>query len=116
LSEVTIEDLLSLAQEALDSVSGPPVGEVVSPVTVTIEEQIDHIEHQLSLQQHVIFRTLLSGAASRLEVIVTLLALLELIKQDRVRVRQDSLFGEIIIQKPTKISNNPDRGSANPRT
>jgi segregation and condensation protein A len=100
LSEVTLQDLLALAQEALEVTSGPPVGQVVSPVTVTIEEQIDHIERQLSHHRQIAFRALLSQAATRIEVVVTLWAVLELIKQDRVCVRQENLFGEIVIQKP----------------
>jgi segregation and condensation protein A len=102
LSEVTLQQLLTLAQEALEVTTGPPVGQVVSPVTVTIEEQIDHIEHQLSRHHQIVFRALLSQAATRIEVIVTLWAVLELIKQDRVCVRQDHLFGEIVIQKPVQ--------------
>ncbi|MBS3783598.1 MAG: segregation/condensation protein A [Anaerolineae bacterium] len=109
LSQISLQDLLLLAQEALDLAPGPPVGQVVSPVTVTIEEQIEHIERKLAQTQHVIFRTLLSQAATRLEVIVTLLAVLELIKQDRVSVRQDALFGEIVIEKP------PPTTATNPR-
>ncbi len=114
LSEVTLQDLLSLAQEAFDTVSGPPVGEVVPPISVTMEEQIDRIESQLSRRRHVVFRTLLSQAASRLEVIVTLLAVLELIKQDRVCVQQEALFGEIVIRRPPTPSNGFEHHTASP--
>ncbi|MGD2178340.1 MAG: segregation/condensation protein A, partial [Anaerolineae bacterium] len=93
LTDVTLQELLTLAQEALEMTSGPPVGQVVSAITVTIEEQIDHIERQLSRRHQIVFRALLSQAATRIEVIVTLWAVLELIKQDRVCVRQDHLFG-----------------------
>lgn len=99
LSEVSLQDLLSLAREALEVAPGPPVSHVVSPVTVTIKEQIECIELMLARTQQLVFRSLLSQAASRLEVIVTLLAVLELIKQDRISVRQDALFGEIVIQR-----------------
>ncbi len=109
LDQVTIEDLLSLAQDALKVTSGPPVGDVVSPVKVTIEEQIDRIEHQLSRQPSIAFRALLSQATTRLEVIVTLLAVLELIKQDRVRVRQGTLFGEIVIQRAAQAAQAANR-------
>jgi segregation and condensation protein A len=102
LSDVTLQDLLTLAQQALDVKSGPPTGQVVSPITVTIEEQIDHIEHQLSRQHQIVFRTLLSQAATRIEIIVTLWAVLELIKQDLVCIRQDHLFGQIVIQRPPR--------------
>jgi segregation and condensation protein A len=102
LSQVTLDDLLALAQEALEMTPGPPVGQVVPPVTVTIEEQIHHIERQLSRQHQIGFRALLSRATTRIEIIVTLWAVLELIKQDRVSVRQDHLFGQIVIQKPAQ--------------
>jgi chromatin segregation and condensation protein Rec8/ScpA/Scc1 (kleisin family) len=39
----------------------------------------------------------LGRATSRLEVIVTLLALLEMVKQLRVAMQQDRLFGDIQI-------------------
>ncbi len=99
LSEVSLQDLLSLAQEALDLAPGPPVDDVVSPITVTVEEQIEHIELELAQTRQIVFRSLLSRAATRVEIIVTLLAVLELIKQDRVAVRQSALFGEIVIQR-----------------
>jgi segregation and condensation protein A len=102
LSGVTLHDLLILAQEALETKPGSPVGQVVSPVTVTIEEQIDHIERQLSQHHQISFRTLLSRAATRIEIIVTLWAVLELIKQDLICVRQDHLFGQIVIQRPAR--------------
>jgi segregation and condensation protein A len=114
LTDVTLQELLTLAQEALEMTSGPPVGQVVSAITVTIEEQIDHIERQLSRRHQIVFRALLSQAATRIEVIVTLWAVLELIKQDRVCVRQDHLFGHIVIQKPIRPPLAAPRTIANP--
>lgn len=99
LGNVTLNDLLSAVQEALDVVPAPPVGEVVTPVTVTIDQQITRIEEQLGQRHQVHFREFLSEATTRVEVIVTLLAVLELIKQKRARVHQDELFGEILIEE-----------------
>jgi segregation and condensation protein A len=65
---------------------------------VTIAEQITHIEEQLARRRQVRFREVLSQASTRVEIIVTLLALLELIKQDRVRVWQECPFGQIVIE------------------
>jgi len=98
LGDVTPHDLLVAIQEALDAIPAPPVGEVVSPVTVTIEEQIDRIEEHLARRRQVRFRELLSGSATRIELIVTLQALLELVKRDRVGVCQERLFGPILIR------------------
>jgi segregation and condensation protein A len=99
LGNVTPDDLLAAVQEALDAVPAPPVGEVVGAITVTIDEQITRIKKHLTWRRQVRFRDVLSEATTRVEVIVTLLALLELIKQDRVYVLQERLFGEIVIKQ-----------------
>ncbi len=99
LGGVTFHDLVTIVQEALDATPAPPVGEVVTPSTVTIAEQIVLIKERLIRQRQVGFREVLSGATTRVEVIVTLLAVLELIKLDQVRVRQEQLFGEIVIER-----------------
>ena len=101
LGHLTLDDLLTVVQEALDAVPAPPAGEVVAPITVTIAEQITHITNQLTRQRQIRFHDVLSKATTRVEIIVTLLALLELIKQDRVQVRQEQMFGEIVIERQT---------------
>ncbi len=45
----------------------------------------------------VTFFTLFSGSSSRLEVVITFLALLELMKIKKVKVTQDSVYGNIMI-------------------
>jgi segregation and condensation protein A len=45
------------------------------------------------------FRGLLADKASRIEIVVTFLALLELIKRYRVTAHQDGLFGEIEFER-----------------
>jgi len=112
LGDVTLYDLLAAVQEALDTIPALPVGEVVAPITVTISEQITHIEKQLAGRRHVRFREFLSAVTTRIEVIVTLLALLELIKQDRVQVRQERLFGEIVIERQTPTAKTPAGATA----
>ncbi len=99
LGNVTLGDLLALVQEALEALPAAPVGEVVAPITVTIAGQIARIESQLAARREVPFREFLSEATTRVEIIVTLLAVLELIKQNRALVRQEELFGEIIIER-----------------
>jgi len=107
LGDVSAHDLLAAVQEALDAMPAPLVGEVVTPITVTIAEQIAHIEEQLAQRRQVRFREVLSQATTRVEVIVTLLALLELIKQDRVQVWQERPFGKIVIERQTSAEAAP---------
>jgi segregation and condensation protein A len=112
MGNVVIGDLLMYVQEALDALPAPPVGDVVTPVTVTIDKQIERIEKQLSRREKVGFREFLSVAATRVEVIVTLLAVLEMVKQDRARVRQEQLFGEILIERGTPAAEEPPAGAS----
>jgi segregation and condensation protein A len=100
LSGVSVEDLLRAVQEALQAVPAPPVDTVVRPIVVTVADQIGRIERYLRRRQRLLFSRLLSRVSSRLEIIVTLQAVLEMIKQGTIQVRQECLFGEIIIERP----------------
>ena len=98
LGDVTLDDLLLAVRQVL-AIKPPAasVNDTVAPVVITIAEQIDLIERRTEAGRPVSFRRLLERATSRLEVIVTLLALLEMVKQLRVTMRQGQLFGDILI-------------------
>lgn len=99
LGEVSLDDLLAAVREVLAvKPAMPPVDQAVAPMSITIGEQMAHIERRLAAGRALRFQDLFEGAAHRLEVIVTLLALLEMIKQLRVRVRQERMFGEILVE------------------
>jgi segregation and condensation protein A len=98
LGEVTLDDLLSAVRDVLAMKPvEPSVNGTVPPVIITIADQISLIERKTARGRPVSFRRLLEEAATRLEVIVTLLALLEMVKQLRMTMRQDQLFGDIQI-------------------
>ncbi len=63
----------------------------------TVSEKIDHIVNLIRPGQAIGFSDLFVSAAGRTEIVVTFLALLELIRLKQVRVNQESLFGEIEI-------------------
>jgi len=97
--QVTIEDLLEALTHAL--LPPPDLGQadsIVSAIKVTIAQQIAHII-EVTSRGSVRFRQLLAKAASRIEIIVTLLALLELVKQQQVTMNQGAMFGEIEIER-----------------
>ena len=98
LGEVTLDDLLAAVRDALAMKPlQPSVNGAVPPIIITIAGQMTLIERETATGRPVSFRRLLERASSRLEVIVTLLALLEMVKQLRVRMQQDRLFGDIQI-------------------
>ncbi len=68
----------------------------MAPPKVTIRDQIRLIARSLSERGgRVIFQRLLENAHSRMEIVVTFLATLELIKRRKIEARQSALFGEI---------------------
>jgi segregation and condensation protein A len=90
------EDLRRALLEALaPQQDGPPLSEVVSPPKVSIRDQIRLILTSMRSRGKTTFRRLLRKVHSRLEVVVTFLAMLELMKQNRVAVQQETLFGDI---------------------
>ena len=99
LSGLTVEDLLLAAQYILlRTQSIPTLDSVVSLPKITIREKILDIAQYLREQPHGTFRALLSLRMGRLEVVVTFLALLELVKMRLVMVQQVDLFGEISLE------------------
>lgn len=74
--------------------------EVVSEV-VTLEEKIEHLLACLRQKVELSFGKLVSGAQDKTEVIVSFLALLELVKQCLVSVNQDSMFSDIKFKTAT---------------
>jgi segregation and condensation protein A len=97
--DATLRDLVAAAQAALDQFSAAPPGISVAvvPFTLTIHDQILRIKEVTEGGKPVTFFELVIGATHRLQIIVTLLAVLELIKRRQVTVIQSSLFGEIEI-------------------
>jgi len=70
-------------------------------MVVTIGQRMAHIRDVLARLPRVLFSRLIADCASRTEVIVTFMAVLELIKQNRVDVRQDAPFGDfLVIERP----------------
>ncbi len=66
---------------------------------ISIQEKIDSLQLLISSQIETKMSSLLATAKDKTEVIVTFLALLELIKQRILTVEQEQIFSEIIIKK-----------------
>ncbi len=100
LSSLTIEALLAAAESAFSrDRQKEPLASVIAAPKITIREKIDLIARTLKQMQHASFRGLLAGGASRLEIVVTFLALLELVKRYRVLAHQEGLFSDIQIER-----------------
>lgn len=71
--------------------------EVIKPREITIEDQMGKLRHYLERGRSFLFVELLANPRDRTEIAVTLLALLELIKQREAQAHQTRMFGPIEI-------------------
>ncbi len=99
LSDVTLNDLLLAANQVFTRNDGrPTLNTVVASPRITIREKIHLILQLLKNRGRATFQILLSRQRSRLDMVVTFLAMLELIKRRLIDVHQDTLFGDIEIE------------------
>lgn len=96
--ELSMYEVMRAFREVIAEFQAESVSEI-EPERFTIEEKIDAILKALSDGAQVRFRELFAGSSSRLEVIVTFMAMLELMKRLVIKVRQDGSFGEIWIYR-----------------
>ena len=100
LSNITLAKLVAAAEEAFaKEKSKRPLGSVIAAPRVTIREKIDMITKMMKDVQRASFSTLVKDSTSRLEIVVTFLAMLELIKRYRVQAHQEGLFSDIEIDR-----------------
>lgn len=107
LSGVDLSGLQAALKRALERIPVEAPAPAVQQYTVTVAEQIEHVRSYVRfvLEQPVTtgsraaitFSALLTEAYSRIEVIVTFLAVLELIRLRELRVQQSGTFGEILL-------------------
>jgi segregation and condensation protein A len=98
LEELTLDQLIEAIQNVYQQIEKPALGTVVKPPRITIREKIGHISRYLRDHRKVTFRSLLTSG-QRLDIVVTFLAMLELIKRRLLLVQQENIFGEIEIEQ-----------------
>lgn len=96
--DVTFFDLISSFRFAMDRIPQKFVHEVIR-LNVTIDEQIAYIIDFFSRRSEATFFELVQNMVDRIRVVVTFIALLEVIRSRKVIVRQAQPFGEVSIIK-----------------
>ncbi len=97
MSGLTTLHLLEAVRRALAlNPEMPSVGSVVAPPKVTIRDQIRLIARTLQNGGgSASFQDMLVNARTRMEIVVTFLAVLELVKRGKIEARQELVFGQI---------------------
>ena len=94
--EVALTDLVSAFAKVLEKASAPVYEVKVEPWTV--EMKVQELRTLLTVKHQVRFLDLFTPRQSKLELVVTFLALLELMRQRVARAVQEHNFGDILIK------------------
>jgi segregation and condensation protein A len=101
-SEVGIFDLINAFQKVLRKIEArrEDLREIFEE-NFTVSDKLEVILRVAQTGRSIAFSDLFAFAASRTEIVVTFLALLELIRMKQIRVAQDGAFAEIEIRRIT---------------
>jgi segregation and condensation protein A len=104
LTDVSLDKLTRALQRALKRIPSDPPRPRVHTYPITIAEQIEVVRERVraaedGAKKTIHFSTLLSEQRSRMEIVITFLAILELIKQREIVVVQEEIFGEIVLRR-----------------
>jgi len=97
LRDASIFDLISALNEALGRVKEESLQEIFAE-QYTVSQKVTYIMENLKITKRLSITDLFTGMVSRLEIVCTFLAMLELIKLNRIAAVQDAHFGEIMVE------------------
>jgi segregation and condensation protein A len=92
-------DLVKTFQQVLERIRTKPILQV-DEETVTVSQMIVYLRRRLSLEDRPLrLKQILRNVQSRTALVCMFLALLELVRLQAIQLRQDHLFGEILLRK-----------------
>jgi len=98
IRDVTFFDLIASFKFAMDRMPKKFIHEI-EKINVTVEEQITYIEDFFSRRSEATFYEMVKEFKERIRVIITFLALLEVIRSKKLIIRQLQPFGELSIMR-----------------
>lgn len=99
LEGISLFDMVGAVNELIKQTAPEPTGRVTLP-SLTVPDRLEEILLRLEAEgQEVSFAELVGRPATRSLIIVTFLALLELMRSQRIEVRQEQLRGPIYIRR-----------------
>jgi len=93
LKNITLYDLIKAFRKALEEKPQEPVHQV-KKWNVTIDQQIDYLMTKIKVNKKLFFYELMSEMHSKIKIIVTFIAMLEMIKMGRLGLRESFSFND----------------------
>ena len=98
LKNITIYELAKSFRRIIDNIKPEPVHQI-HRANVTIDEQMEYIFNQFDGKNDIHFLTLVESMKEKIRIIVTFIALLELVKMNRVGIKESPNFNDFVIYK-----------------
>jgi len=98
LRDVSLFDLIASFKFAMDRMPKKFEHEVIR-LNVSIDEQIAFLQDLFSHRSEVTFAELMAGMEDKIRIVVTFLALLDMIRNNHLIVRQGEPFGDLSIMR-----------------
>jgi len=95
--EVSVFELLAALKRIIDRLPKDTFHEVTLE-KITVREKMTHLLDILRAHSSILFEALFAEVSSRMEIIVTFLAMLELVKVRAIRIVQEEMAGPIKIE------------------
>jgi segregation and condensation protein A len=92
--DATLYDLLTAFKKALDNMPKITVHQVKT-IRVTIEDQVNYIIDRLEGKNHILFFDVVKGLTEKIQVVVTFMAILDLMKINLITAKQVEPFEDI---------------------
>jgi len=96
LKNISIYDLIKAFKSAMEKPLEEPIHNVLQ-FSVTIEEQMAEVLSKTDFGKEVTFVDLINGMVEKLRIVVTFIALLELIKIGKIGLKESTEFNNFII-------------------
>ncbi len=97
LDQVTLFDLIIAFKRALDNMPKVTYHQV-KRIDVTVEQQTEFLLQQLKEKKMILFQDLMKQFKEKIVLIVTFIALLELVRKGIISVKQSEMFDDIRIK------------------
>lgn len=97
LGEISIFDLISAFNQALERLESQTI-KTIPEESFTVEERMQYLLEILAEKGRLNLTQIFSRMTTRVEIVVTFLALLELVKDGKIRFTQESPFEDVFIE------------------
>ena len=98
LKNITIFDLAKAFKKVIEGAKSTVVHEI-KKINVTIDEMIEFILFKLDELNEIHFLTLVQDMTEKIKLVITFIAILELVKAQRITVKASNNFNDFVIYK-----------------